>query len=111
MIDEMFPREAAAALLASGHDAVSAHEVCPGSPDVAVWALAVEQDRAVVTENLVDFRPLLAEAHRDRRPAVPLLCVLRSGLPRGGALTASLARRLDRFLSSRDALPATELWP
>lgn len=111
LIDEMFPREAADALRTSGHDAVSAHEVCPGSSEPAVWALAVDQDRAVVTENLIDFRPLLAEALRDGQPAVPLLCVRRRGLPRGGALAVSLARRLDRFLSSRDTLPATELWP
>lgn len=111
LIDEMFPRETATKLRDVGHDAVSAHEVCPAAPDPAVWQLAVEQNRAIVTENVADFRWLLAAAIREGEPAVAMLSVLRRQLPRGGALATALARRLDEFLTHRDELPATEWWP
>jgi hypothetical protein len=111
LIDEMFPRQAAEALRQLGHDAVSAHDVCPSAPDAAMWELAVAQGRAIVTENMADFRPLLTAAVREGTPAVPVLGALHRRLPRGGALASALARRIHEFLAQRDELPVTEWWP
>lgn len=107
----MFPRAAAAALRELGHDAVSAHDVCPSAPDDIVWELATAQGRAIVTENMADFRPLLVAAVREGAAAVPVLGALHRRLPRGGALAPALARRVHDFLAPREELPITEWWP
>lgn len=84
LLDEMFP-PAAARLLRDrhDHDAVHVTEVglgATGDRDVADWARA--QDRAIVTENVIDF----AE-ERD----VVLVFVHKRGLPSGGAQAAAMA--------------------
>jgi hypothetical protein len=111
LVDEMSPREAAEALRQLGHDAVSVHDVCSSAPDGAVWDLAIAQGRAIVTENMDDFRPLLTRALREGAPAVPLLGALHRRMPRGGALASALARRVHEFLGPREDLPVTEWWP
>jgi hypothetical protein len=63
LLDEMFWPRAAAELRARGHDAVAIKErdEWQSLPDPAVAALARTEQRAVVTANLRDFRPLHAE--------------------------------------------------
>jgi predicted nuclease of predicted toxin-antitoxin system len=60
LIDEMFPARIAEALRERGLDAVSVRERqdLAGHPDSEVFARAQEEGRAVVTENVRDFRPL-----------------------------------------------------
>ncbi|MFN8221747.1 MAG: DUF5615 family PIN-like protein [Gaiellales bacterium] len=62
LLDEMFAAFIAVELRSRGHDVVSVHE-SPGSGtlDEDVFEFARSGGRAVVTENVVDFRPL-AEA-------------------------------------------------
>ena len=62
LLDEMYPSLIARELRARGHDVVSVHK-SPGSgtPDEQVIDHARTEGRAVVTENVRDFRPL-AEA-------------------------------------------------
>lgn len=62
LLDEMYPSLIARELRARGHDVVSVHE-SPGSgtPDERVLDHARSEGRAVVTENIRDYRPL-AEA-------------------------------------------------
>src|SRR5690348_4259815 len=57
----MYPRLIAAELRARGHDAVSVHD-SPGSgaSDDDVLAYAIAAGRAVLTENVRDYRPLAA---------------------------------------------------
>lgn len=62
LLDEMYPSLIARELRARGHDVVSVHE-SPGSgtSDELVLDHARSDGRAVVTENVRDYRPL-AEA-------------------------------------------------
>ncbi len=62
LLDEMYPSLIARELRVRGHDVVSVHE-SPGSgaPDEHVLDHARAERRAVVTENVRDYRPL-AEA-------------------------------------------------
>ena len=63
LLDEMFSPLVAAELRARGHDAVAIKErgEWQSLSDPAVIALARTEQRAVVTSNLRDFRPLHAE--------------------------------------------------
>ena len=62
LIDEMYPRVIARELRARGHDATSVHEAPGrGTLDEEVFDHARSEGRAVVTENVRDYRPL-AEA-------------------------------------------------
>jgi hypothetical protein len=63
LLDEMFSPPVAAELRARGHDAVAIKERVEWQSlsDPEVVALARTQQRAVVTANLRDFRPLHAE--------------------------------------------------
>lgn len=62
----MYPRAIANELRSRGHDAVSVHDAPgAGSDDEAVFEHARSEHRAVVTENIRDYRPLagaIAEA-------------------------------------------------
>jgi predicted nuclease of predicted toxin-antitoxin system len=59
LLDEMYPSLIARELGARGHDGVSVHE-SPGSgtPDERVLDHARSEGRAIVTENVRDYRPL-----------------------------------------------------
>jgi hypothetical protein len=63
LLDEMFSPLVAEELRARGHDAVAIKErdEWPSLPDPEVIALARAEQRAVVTANLRDFRPLHTE--------------------------------------------------
>jgi len=63
LLDEMFSPAIAHALRARGHDveAIKEHQDWAGLPDRDVVALARREQRAIVTTNLRDFRPLHAE--------------------------------------------------
>lgn len=62
LIDEMYPSLIARELRARGHDVASVHETPGrGAPDDDVLDHARSVGRAVVTENVRDYRPL-AEA-------------------------------------------------
>ena len=64
LLDEMYPRLIADALRTRGHDVISAHEA-PGSgaTDETVLDYARSEGRAVVTENVRDYRPLADALH------------------------------------------------
>lgn len=59
LLDEMYPRAIADELRARGHDAVSVHDApVAGTADDVVFDHARSEHRAVVTENIRDYRPL-----------------------------------------------------
>lgn len=104
LVDEMFP-PAAAALLRDrhGHDAVHVTEVGLGATDDPEVATAARTgDRALVTENIVDFA-----GQRD----LVLLFVRKRDLPAGGAQAAALADLLDRWADEHPAPYRGPHWP
>ena len=64
LLDEMLSPVVARELQARGHDvqSVAGHPEREALPDPAVLALAQAEHRAIVTNNVRDFRPLHAEA-------------------------------------------------
>lgn len=77
LLDEHFSPEIARQLRARGHDviAVKEHPELIGRPDRVHFAAMPEQRRAIVTQDLGDFRPLLAQAMRAGTKTFGLVCV------------------------------------
>jgi len=65
MLDEMYAPAVAAELRLRGHDVASLHDSgyaqLTGAPDTEVLAAAGREERALVTENVRDFRRLEGE--------------------------------------------------
>lgn len=109
LIDEMFPAALSEQLRARGHDVESVHdpdcEVPEGAPDEEVFAAAANSGRALVTENVPDFRRLEARALA-AGDAVPMLVFITNRqFPRGDE------RTLGRLVSALVALLTTEPEP
>ncbi len=102
LIDEMFGPDVAARLNDGGHDAVHVAQAgLTGAADREVVAFAAVDDRVVVTENAVDFLPLLDErtAVGDRVP--PVVIALKRSLPRpSGAMNNALVDKLDAWATA-----------
>jgi hypothetical protein len=65
LLDEMYPPRLAVQVRADGYDVVAVVELpdLVGREDAEVTRWAREHGRVVVTENVVDYAPLDAEAH------------------------------------------------
>ena len=65
LLDEMYAPAIADQLRARGHDVCSLHDPTyqglEGEPDHKVWTAAIADDRALVTENVQDFRRIDAD--------------------------------------------------
>jgi hypothetical protein len=76
LLDEMYPPAVAEQLRARGYDVVSVHDPeyrrLEGAPDEEVFAAAFTDERALLTENVPDFRRLEAGALA-RGEGVPML--------------------------------------
>jgi predicted nuclease of predicted toxin-antitoxin system len=100
LLDEHFSPEIARQLRGRGYDVVAVSErgELRGRPDRVRFASLPDQQRAIVTRNLGDFRPLLAEALRMGTPTYGIVCVSqRFPLTRKdiGRLVMALAALLD----------------
>ena len=94
----MLPPAAAAELNALGHDSVGVAEAgLAGSDDATGYELAVEQQRAVVTENFADFATIVKDRLAAGEPSVAVVFVRKRQHPRGSALAPSLARHLHQW--------------
>jgi hypothetical protein len=87
LFDEMYAPAVAEQLRTRGHDVVSIHDPdhrrLEGAPDQEVFAAALAEERALVTENVPDFRRLEADALA-RGEAVPgLVFTSNRQFPRG----------------------------
>jgi predicted nuclease of predicted toxin-antitoxin system len=106
LLDEMYAPAIAQRLRARGHDVASVHDpsyrTLEGEPDEEVWAAAVADDRALVSENAQDFRRLEAEALARSQPRAPLIYTTDRQFPRGDPAT------IGRLVTALDALLATE---
>ncbi len=77
LLDEHLSPEIARQLRAHGHDVVAVSERTDlrGRPDRVHFASLPGEQRAIVTRDLADFRPLLAEALRRGTATYGLVCV------------------------------------
>ena len=102
LLDEMYSPAVAAELRRRGHDVVSVHDaessVGPGASDADVFAAARGEARALVTENVRDYRPLEAAAVADGLQHVGLVYTSDRSFPRGDPAT------LGRLVLALDAL-------
>lgn len=91
--------------------AVAERSVLRGEPDAAIFAAAQEEERAVVTENVIDYRQLAAhEIHQGHRHHGLILTTNRR-FPRHDPRTLGrLVTALDRVLSSGTELSSREYW-
>lgn len=104
LLDEMFPAEAARQLRDEfGHDAVHVDDLgLRGSDDQQVAAVARANNRAMVTENVIDYA-----GERD----LVVVCVLKRNLPAGGAQAQALAKLLDRWAAANPRPYLGQHWP
>ena len=109
--DEMFPATLAEQLRGRGHDVVSIHDPeyrrLEGVPDEEVFSTAVAEGRALVTENVPDFRRLEAKALARGERTPSLIFTTNRQFPRGDPATLGrLVLALDALLAERPTLPA-----
>lgn len=116
LLDEHFSPEIARQLRTRGHDviAVKEHPEPIGRADRVHFASMPEQRRAIVTQDLGDFRPLLSEAMRAGAKTYGLVCVpARIPLSRGavGQVVASLEQVLQAHPGDEDLIDrGGEVW-
>jgi predicted nuclease of predicted toxin-antitoxin system len=112
LLDEHFPARLAETLRDRGFDvvAVCEHVELIGLPDAELYAVAVGQGRRLLTENVRDFRPLLARAIAIGGEVAPLLLTTSKRHPRNLDALGSLASALTRFLAADQQPRALEEW-
>jgi hypothetical protein len=101
LLDERLSPEIARQLRDRGHDVVAVGERgdLRGRPDRVHFASLPDEQRAIVTRDLADFRPLLADQLRRGGKTYGLVCV-----PRGFSLSrdgiGTFVRALDALLQA-----------
>ena len=108
----MYPATLAEQLRARGHDVVSVHEPdyvhLEGAPDVDLFAVAVADDRAILTENVADFRRPEADALGRGERCPRLILTTNRQFPRGQAGTLGrLVVALDAALADAGEGPGS----
>ena len=109
LLDEMYAPAVAEQLRARGHDVVSVHDDgyrrLEGASDEEIFAAALGEDRALVTENVPDFRLLEAEALGRGETHTALLFTTSRQFPRGEpATTGRLVEALHTLPAERSTL-------
>jgi hypothetical protein len=116
LLDEHISPEIARQLRALGHDVVAVQErrELTGRSDRVHFAAMPEQRRAIVTRDLGDFRPLLAEALHHGAKTYGLVCVpARVGLGRRaiGLMVNALDQVLRQYPGDDDLIArGGEIW-
>jgi predicted nuclease of predicted toxin-antitoxin system len=116
LLDEHLSPQIARQLRERGHDAIAVGERTDlrGRPDRVHFASLPEEQRVIVTRDLADFRPLLAEALRRGTPTYGLVCMpARFPLNRNGI--GRLVAALDALLQANPEVDAAislggEIW-
>jgi Domain of unknown function (DUF5615) len=103
LIDEMYSPALAVQLRARGHDVVSVHEpghgLEAGASDADVLAAAQRDERALVTENVRDYRPLEIALLADGSHHAGLVYTSNRQFPRGDPATLGrLVRALEALV-------------
>jgi hypothetical protein len=104
LLDEMFPKAAAAVLRDEfGHDVLHVGEAgLHGADDAVVATFARSDHRVVVTENISDYA---------LEPDLVLVCVLKRKLPSGGVQARSLVDVLNRWVQENPDPYVGQHWP
>lgn len=105
LLDEMYPAAIAEALRAGGHDAIAVQEdgMLRELSDEALFAVAQEQRRALVSENVKDFMPIHSARQAQGEPHHGLIFTTNRSFPRHHkAFIGALARALERFLAGQE---------
>jgi predicted nuclease of predicted toxin-antitoxin system len=115
LLDEHYSPRIAEELRNRGHDVVSLGERqdVRGLDDRELWNRASAEKRAVLTENVADFMPLVREAAAGGEPHFGVIFTSPRSLPRGAGTIGIYVERLDRFLRDRpsdDALMDQVYW-
>lgn len=114
LLDEMLSPRIAVELRASGHDALAVKEVADvvGASDEVVLAFARREGRALVTNNVRDFRRLGAEAMIPGGLGHQGLVLISSSIRRTRADVATIVKLLDDLLRAhaQTGLVEREIW-
>lgn len=112
-LDEMYPAAIAQALRERGCDvlAVQEEEALRELSDEALFAMARQSDRALVTENVKDFAPIEARARVQGEAHPGLVFTSNRGFPRhrqrfSGAMVAAL----EQFVTKERDRTGTVHW-
>ena len=112
LLDEQLSPQIAVMLRRGGYDvvAVAERDDLIGSSDRILLEVAGRESRAVVTNNIKDFRPLAAEWLAQGRTHEGLI-LLPSTRTRTRAAVSALARAIERVLHDHpDGLNGSERW-
>lgn len=107
LLDEMWAPAIAEALRDRGHAVVAVAERpdLRGLPDEAIYDVAQADGWVIVTENVVDYRPLAAAAVRAGRAYPPIIYTSNRAYPRANRRTAGrLVAALDDLLTTGNAI-------
>ena len=112
LLDEQLSPRIAELLRDRGHDvqAVVERRDLAGRSDRVILEIAAAEDRAVITNNVKDFRPLAAERLAREKSHAGLI-LLPSTRTRTRGAVDMLASAIERILREHpDGMPATERW-
>lgn len=112
LIDEMYPPSIAEQLRDRGHDvqAVTERPELRALADTDIFALAQEQRRAVVTENVADFSVIASGYDQRGQAHHGLVLVAPGSYPRGRRGTIGrMVTELDRLLGEHPDMAPTGL--
>ena len=105
LLDEHYSPKVAAELRKRRHDVVCAQERddLRGLGDRELWAFASAEGRALMTENVADFMPLVREAAADGTRHFGIVFTSPRSLPRGPRTIGLYVKRLGSFLRDHPA--------
>ncbi|MPZ99034.1 MAG: hypothetical protein GEU80_06790 [Dehalococcoidia bacterium] len=113
LLDQMWPPALAAQLGALGFDvsAVAEREDLRGQSDEVVFAAAQKERRALVTENVVDLRPIASNVLRNGGTHCGVVFTTDQAFPRGDPRTfGHMLLALEMLLDSAVDLTDKEHW-
>jgi hypothetical protein len=104
-LDELYSPKIAAELRSRGHDAISVHDR-PGLvalPDAQLFDRMAAEERAIVTENAIDYVPLARALALESQSHFGLVLTSSASLRRSRNTIGRFVRALDAFLVERPA--------
>ena len=111
LLDEMYDPAIAERL--DKHRSIDARAIAElrGQPDAAVFAFATHDRRALVTENVADFVPLVQQAVSSRRDHSGVIFTSNRSFPRARpATTGAIVKALEKLAASKLDLTNQMLW-